>query len=595
MWIVRLALRRPYTVVVMAILVLLFAVMSVVRMPKDIFPTIDIPVVIVVWSYPGLSAEDMERRVVIITERAMSTTVNGISRLESQSIDGIGTIKVYFERGADIGAAIAQIAAVTNTVTRILPPGITPPNIVQYNASNVPVAQITLWSHTLTEQQIYDHALNFIRVRLFTIPGLSTPAPYGGKQRQIMVDIDPDAVAARGLSPQSVVSALLSTNVITPAGTLRTGTTEYDVTLNASPVKVQDLDNFPLALADGQMVRLGDVAHVHDSYAIQQNVVRVDGSRASYLVILKKAGASTLAVVDAARDALPMIKAAAPQGLELRIDFDQSVFVRASILGVVREAAIAAGLVALMVVVFLGSWRGVVIVATSIPLSIGVALIGLDLLGQTLNAMTMGGLALAIGMLVDDATVEIENIERNRHALGGDARDRSRVTRAILDAASQIALPALAATSTICVVFFPVVLLTGPGRFLFSALALSVVMAMAASYVFSRTLVPALSNRLLPSEPLGHPGDGWWARANRARDRAFDRLRDGYTVVLDAVLCNRVFAIACAVMIAVALGLLAGVVGTDFFPRVDAGQMRLHVRPPTGTSHRRGRGHLRVH
>ncbi|HEY1547623.1 MAG TPA: efflux RND transporter permease subunit, partial [Kofleriaceae bacterium] len=437
---------------------------------------------------------------------------------------------------------------------------------------------LTLSSPSLTEQQIYDHALNFIRVRLFTIPGLATPAPYGGKQRQIMIDIDPDAVAARGQSPQDVVNAVLASNLITPAGTIRIGHTEYDVTVNNSPQRVEQLADVPLALSDGAIVRLGDVAHVHDGFAVQQNIVRVDGKRASYLAILKKAGASTLAVVDATRDALPSIKAAAPNGLELRIDFDQSVFVHGAINGVVREAAISAVLVSLMVLVFLGSWRSVLIVSTSIPLSIAVGLIGLYALGQTINVMTLGGLALAIGMLVDDATVEIENINRNRHA-----DEKKSLTRAILDAASQIAIPALAATSTICVVFFPVVLLTGPGRYLFSALALSVVISMMASYLLSRTLVPALSDKLLGKEPLEPEGDGWWARANRARDRGFDKLRDFYRGVLDLVLEHRAFAVTCGALVA-ALGLaLAFVIGTDFFPTVDAGQMRLHVRAPLGT------------
>jgi RND family efflux transporter MFP subunit len=488
MWIVRLALRRPYSVVVLAVLVLMFGALVTLRMKKDIFPAIDIPVVMVVWNYPGLSAEDIERRVVAITERAFSTTVNGISRLESQSIVGIGLIKVYFEQGTDMGESIAQITSVSNTVTRQMPPGMTPPNIVSFNASNVPVAQLTLTSQTLTEQQIFDHAANFIRIRLFTIPGLATPAPYGGKQREVMIDLDPDAVAARRLSPEDVVNAILASNIITPAGTLRSGSTEYDVVLNNSPKAIDDMAKFPLALSDGAVVRLGDVAHVHDGFAVQQNIVRVDGKRASYLSILKKAGASTLAVVDAAKDAIPSIRAAAPGGLEIRMDFDQSVFVRAAIGGVIREGVIAAVLVSLMVLVFLGSWRSVVIVSTSIPLSIAVGLIGLYGFGQTINVMTLGGLALAIGMLVDDATVEIENINRNRHL-----DEAKSITAAILDAASQIAIPALAATSTICVVFFPVVLLTGPSRYLFSALALSVVISMVASYLFSRTLVPALA------------------------------------------------------------------------------------------------------
>ncbi len=575
MWIVRLALRRPYSVSVLAIAMLLFGVMATSQMRKDVFPTVDIPVVIVVWNYPGLTAEDMERRVVLISERAFSTTVNGISRIESQSISGIGILKVYFEQDTNIGAAIAQISSVCNTITRILPPGITPPSIIQFNASNVPVAQMTLTSESLGESEIFDYGLNFIRVQLFTIPGLSTPAPYGGKQRQVMIDIDPQAVAARGLSPQDVVSAVLAANVITPAGTIRIGHTEYDVTINNSPSRIAQMEAFPLKLAGGAIVRLGDIAHVHDGFAVQQNIVRIDGRRASYLSILRKAGASTLAVVDAARDMIPNIKATAPEGLEIKLDFDQSVFVRAAISGVIREAVIAAVLVSLMVLVFLGSWRGVLIVSTSIPLSIATGLIGLFVLDQTINVMTLGGLALAIGMLVDDATVEIENIERNRHM-------NKELTRAILDGASQIAVPAMAATSTICVVFFPVVLLTGPARFLFSALALSVVISMLASYVRSRTLVPALADRLLKNEPLRLEGNTRWDRFNAARDRALDRARDIYGGMLDVVLDARLFAVViAALIIAGAIG-ISTIVGTDFFPNVDAGQMRLHVRAPLG-------------
>ena len=576
MWIVRLALRRPFTVAVLAIAMLLFGVMATSRMRKDIFPTGNIPVVIVVWSYPGLTAEDMERRVVLITERALSTTVNGISRIESQSISGIGIVKVYFEEDTNIGAAIAQIASGSNTITRILPPGITPPVVIQYNASNVPVAQLTLSSETLAESEIFDYGLNFIRVKLFTIPGLSIPAPYGGKQRQVMIDIDPHAVAARGLAPQDVINAVLASNLITPAGTIRIGQTEYDVTINNSPAQIAQMADFPLKLAGGAIVRLGDIARVHDGFAVQQNIVRIDGRRATYLSILRKAGASTLAVVDATHDAIPFIKATAPPGLEIKLDFDQSVFVRAAISGVVREAVIAAVLVSLMVLVFLGSWRGVIIVSTSIPLSIATGLIGLYLLGNSMNVMTLGGLALAIGMLVDDATVEIENIQRNRH-LG------KQVTRAILDGASQIAVPALAATSTICVVFFPVVLLTGPARFLFAALALAVVMSMLASYLLSRTLVPALADKLLPGEPLEREGKTRWDRFNLARDRAFDRFRDRYARMLDVVLGARVFAAIVAVLVLAAAVGLSTVVGTDFFPNVDAGQMRLHVRAPLGT------------
>ncbi|HXU64346.1 MAG TPA: efflux RND transporter permease subunit, partial [Polyangia bacterium] len=367
MWIVRLALRRPYTVAVMCVLILVMGILSLTRMVVDIFPAIDIPVVAVIWNYPGLSAQDMERRVVLISERGFSTTVNGIERIESQSIPGIGMLKVYFQPGADIGAAIAQIGALTSTILRIAPPGMTPPTIVQFNASNVPVAQVTLTSETLPEQQIFDYGLNFIRVRLFTIPGLSTPAPFGGKQRQINIDINPRSLSSKGLSPFDVVSALNSSNVILPAGTARIGSREYNVLMNSSPSEVAEFGRIPVKVVDGAPVLLGDVARISDSFADQTNLVRINSRRATYLAILKHADASTLAVVDAVRDALPQIKAAAPNGLEMKIDFDQSIFVRGAISGVVREAIISSILVSLMVGLFLGSWRSMVIVCTSIP------------------------------------------------------------------------------------------------------------------------------------------------------------------------------------------------------------------------------------
>ena len=584
MWIVRLALRRPYTVAVMCGLILVMGILSLTRMLVDIFPAIDIPVVAVVWNYPGLSAQDMERRVVLISERAFSTTVNGIERIESQSIPGIGILRVYFQPGTEIGAAIAQISAVSSTILRIAPPGMTPPSIIQFNASNVPVSQLTISSETLPEQQIFDYGLNFIRVKLFTIPGLSTPAPFGGKQRQINVDIDPRQLSAKGLSPYDVVNALNSENVILPAGTARIGSREYNVLMNSSPNEVAEFANIPVKIVDGAPVLLGDVARVSDAFADQTNIVRVNGRRATYLAILKHSDASTLAVVDAVREVLPQIKAAAPNGLELKIDFDQSVFVRGAIGGVVREAIISSLLVSLMVGLFLGSWRSMVIVCTSIPLAIFSAIVGLNLYGHTINIMTLGGLALAIGMLVDDATVEVENIHRNRN-MGKP------LTRAILDGASQIAVPAIVATLSICIVFFPVVLLVGPARFLFTPLAISVVLAMLASYVLSRTLVPALARMLMHSEHHDEPGaalpPGGWKRIavrfNRWRDAKFERFQDRYAAVLDAALHHRRFTIAAASAIALASFGLVFVVGTDFFPSVDAGLMKLHFRAPTGS------------
>ncbi|HEY4394033.1 MAG TPA: efflux RND transporter permease subunit, partial [Polyangia bacterium] len=584
MWIVRLALRRPYTVAVMCVLILVMGILSLTRMVVDIFPAIDIPVVSVIWNYPGMSAQDMERRVVLISERAFSTTVNGIERIESESIPGLGMLKVYFQPKADISAAIAQISSVTSTILRIAPPGMTPPVVVQFNASNVPVSQLTISSDTLPEQKIFDYGLNFIRVRLFTIPGLSTPAPFGGKQRQINVDIDPQAIAAKGLTPYDVVNALNSSNVILPAGTARIGSREYNILMNSSPAEVAEFANIPVKIVDGAPVLLGDVARVNDAFADQTNVVRVNGRRATYLAILKHADASTLAVVDAARDALPQIKAAAPNGLELKLDFDQSLFVRGAIGGVVREAIVSSLLVSLMVGLFLGSWRSMVIVCTSIPLAIFSAIVGLNLTGNTINIMTLGGLALAIGMLVDDATVEVENIHRNR-TMGKP------LTRAILDGASQIAVPAIVATLSICIVFFPVVLLVGPARFLFTPLAISVVLAMLASYLLSRTLVPALARLLMHSEHHDAPGaplpDAGWKRIavrfNRWRDDRFERVQNRYAAILEAALHHRRFTIVIAAGISLASLGLVFVVGTDFFPSVDAGLMKLHVRAPTGS------------
>lgn len=586
MWIVRLALRRPYTVAVMCLLILVLGTLSATRMIVDIFPAIDIPVVVVVWNYPGLSPEDMERRVVLISERAYSTTVNGIQRIESQSIPGVGLLKVYFQPGSDIGAAISQISSVSSTILRIAPPGIQPPVIVQYNASNVPVAQLTASSNSLPEEQIFDYGLNFIRVRLFTIPGLSIPAPFGGKNRQIMIDIDTHALSSRGLSPADVVSALQSSNVIIPAGTARIGGREYNVLTNASPRVLDQFSQIPVKVVGGAVVYMGDVARVSDGFAEQTNIVRVNGRRATYLAILKHADASTLAVVDSTKEALPSIREVAPQGLELKIDFDQSVFVRAAIEGVVREAVLASILVSLMILIFLGSWRSTVVVATSIPLSILVAVICMNLAGQSINIMTLGGLALAIGMLVDDATVAVENIHRNL-AMGKP------LTVAVLDGSSQIAVPAIVSTLSICVVFFPVVLLYGAAKYLFTPLALAVVTAMLASYVLSRTLVPVLSRMLLGGEghdtrtvekaaPAG-PLRQLTRKLDRWRVSGYDRLQQAYGRALESVMHYRSFTlIVSGILGIISLGLIF-FIGTDFFPTVDAGLMKLHFRAPSGT------------
>ncbi len=586
MWIVRLALRRPYTVATLCLMIAVFGALSLSRVRVDVLPSVDIPVAVVVWNYPGLIADEMEKRVIYITERALSTTIGDIERIDSQSIDSIGVVKVYFQPGTEIGAAIAQITSVCNTVLRVMPPGITPPAILQFNASNVPVAQLTVGGQGAGEQELFDYGLNVLRLRLFTIPGLSTPAPYGGRQKQIMVDLEPERLAASGLSPQDIVNALGNGNVILPAGTARLGGTEYDVQLNNSPDRIGQFDELPLREVNGRHVRLGDVAHVHEGYATQNNVVHVNGRRATYLALLRKSGSSTIAVVDSVRDLLPALQKAAPQGIELKLDFDQSTFVRAAVREVLREGLLAAALVSLMILFFLGSWRGMVIVCSSIPIAILVSVVGLFLVGETMNLMTLGGLALAIGMLVDDATVEVENIHRNQGNRWPDGTPHS-LTRVVMDSAQQIATPALAATLAICIVFFPVVLLTGPARFLFRPLALAVVLAMLASYLLSRTLVPSLARLLLSQEHQGSGGGGRVAafsrRFNAWRDRGFARLQRAYDATLAAVLGHRAVVLAAAAILVGATVALARVVGLDFFPSVDTGQMRLHYRGPPGT------------
>ena len=570
---VKLGLRRPYTSAIAALLILLMGAMSVTRMIVDIFPTIDIPVVMVVWNYPGLTTEDMERRVVFITERAYSTTVNGIQRIESQSIPGIGLLKVYFQPGTDIGGAIAQITSVNNSILRSAPPGMQPPGVIQFNASNVPVVQMTLSSKTLTEQQIYDYSLNFIRVRLFTIPGLSTPGPFGGKQRQIIVALDQNRMVAKGFSPVDIVNALQASNVIVPAGTARIGEREYNVQLNSSPPSVDQFNRLPIGVFGNAPVTLGDVANVTDSFAVQNNIVHVDGKRAVYLAILKHADASTVAVVDAAREALPQIKAAAPDGLEIKLDFDQSVFVRAAVENVVREAIISSILVSFLIFVFLGSWRNTIIVSASIPLSIFAGIMGLFLTGQTINLMTLGGLALAIGLLEDNATVTIENIHRNQ-ALGKP------LTVAILDGTAEVIQPLTVATLAICIVFFPVVLLVGVSRFLFIPLAITVVLCMLASYVLSFSVVPSFARFLLKD---GHHATAPPKGFAGAFDRGFNRFRDAYGRLLEGALSRRGIILFCVLAFSAVTGGLATTIGLDFFPAADVGLIKLHYRGPPGT------------
>src|SRR5229473_3719062 len=493
MWIVRLALRRTYTFVVMALLIAVLGLVSIHRMSTDILPEIDIPVVTVVWQYFGMPADEIETRIVLINERVLTASVNGIEHIESQSLDGVGTIRIYFQPGANVAEAETQVTATCQTLLKIMPPGITPPYIVRYSATSVPIVQISVSSDTLTEQQIFDYCQNFVIQQLGTVKGARVPQPWGGKQRQVMVDLDLEALYARGLSPSDVSAAISSQNLIIPAGAAKMGATEYNVKLNSSPDVIDAFNQIPIKTVNGIPVYIKDVAHVRDGYAVQTNVVRRDGRRAVLMTVLKGEGASTLDVVKRVREAMPRIQAQVPPELRVEFLFDQSVFVRAAVEGVLKEGAIAAALTALMILLFLGSWRSTLIVATSIPLSILTSIIVLWALGHSLNTMTLGGMALAVGILVDDATVEIENVHRNL-ALKKPLR------RAILDGAAQIATPAFVSTLSICIVFVPVVFLTGPAAFLFTPLALAVVFAMLASYFLSRTLVPTMVLYLLPAE-----------------------------------------------------------------------------------------------
>jgi multidrug efflux pump subunit AcrB len=584
MWIVRLALRRPYTFIVMALLVAIVGALTIVRTPVDIFPEINIPVISVIWQYTGLSPNEVEGRMVTVSERAMTTTVNSIEHIESQSLNGLGLIRVFFQPDASIAGADAEVTAINQTLLRIMPPGTTPPLIIRYSAFNVPILQLALQSDTLSEQQLYDYGLNFIRTQLATVQGAQVPLPWGGKVRQVMVDIDPDALYAKGLSASDVSNAVNAQNVILPAGTAKMGTIEYNVRTNSSPDVLETLNDVPVKQVGGATVYLHDVAEVHDGYAVQTNMVHVDGRRSALVTILKTPTASTLDIVQRVKDALPRIQATLPPELNIKQLFDQSVFVRAALQGVLREAIIAAALTGLMILLFLGSWRSTLVIIVSIPLAILISVITLSILGETLNVMTLGGLALAVGILVDDATVEIENTNRNL-AMGKP------VLRAILDGAQQIATPAFVATLCICIVFVPVVFITGVGRYLFTPLAEAVVFAMLASYFLSRTVVPTMVRYLLPAEAHLHaPGAEHnvtdagpiWA-VHQAFNRRFERFSAGYRALLSWALAHRwtvagVFAGFAALSLA-----LFWQIGMDFFPTVDAGQFRLHVRCPAGT------------
>ncbi|HVX86020.1 MAG TPA: efflux RND transporter permease subunit [Phycisphaerae bacterium] len=665
MWIVKLALRRPYTFVVASMLVLILGLLFIlgptsVAMPTDIFPDIDIPVIAVAFNYGGMSPKDMELRIVGPFERILTTTVSDIEHTESQSLNGIGVIKIYFQKNAKIEQAIAQVTSISQTAIRSMPPGTQPPLLLQYNAADVPIIQLSLSSDTIPENRLFDLAINQLRPMLITIPGLESPYPYGGKQRNIIVDLDPDKLYAHGVSPSDVSAAINNQNLILPAGSIKIGAQEYQTHINSSPDTVAELDNLPIKSAGNATTYIRDVASVRDGFAVQTNIVHTNGKRGVLISILKHGNASTLSVVDAVKQRLPAIRQSLPPDLKITPMFDQSVFVRASVFGVVKEGAIAAVLTALMILLFLGSWRSTLIVMVSIPLSILVAIIILALLGHTLNVMTLGGMALAVGILVDDATVAIENIHRNLHM-------RKTLIQAILDGSAQIAVPAFVSTLCICIVFVPVVFITGSAKYLFTPLAEAVVFSMLTSYVISRTLVPTMINYLLPAEvgryggaqetgyptldyarknrraarwllpialgslillaaavgafsftPAGHhlglAGLNKWILAHRLPllewtmaalaaicllwliaalhvieivhrgfNWVFEKFRRIYGGFLEFALDHRLFTTsAFALLVLISLPLFF-FVGQDFFPSVDAGQLRLHVRCPPGT------------
>ena len=583
MWIVRLALRRPYTFVVAAIIIVILGALAVYRMPTDVFPEINIPVVSVIWSYSGISPEEMAELVTIRSERSFTTTVNDIEHMESQSLPGLAVIKLFFHPNAKVEAAVAQLAAGSQSILRVLPQGIFPPAIIRYNASSVPILQLSVSSRSMSEQEVYDYGFQYIRTQMANVQGASFPLPYGGRPRQIMVDLNPDALYAQSLSANDVVTAINSQSLILPSGTVKIGAREFPVHLNSAPDVAEAFNRLPVKQAGGTTVYVGDVAHVRDGYAVQTNIVRHNGSRATLLTVLKNGGASTLQIVGKLKDLLPRIRSTLPKELDVRLLFDQSIFVRAAINSVVREAVSAALLTALMILLFLGSWRSTVIVCISIPLSILTSLAVLNLLNETVNVMTLGGMALAVGILVDDATVEIENIHRN-------LAQGKPIVAAILDGAQQIAVPAFVSTLCICIVFVPVIFLTGAAKYLFTPLALAVVLAMMTSYLLSRTLVPTMVKYLLAAEldryreehDRGAAGGIFW-RAHYAFQARFDRVREGYRNVLGAALEHRRLAAVCFFLICAACVALYPFIGTDFFPQVDAGQIRLHVRAPAGT------------
>jgi multidrug efflux pump subunit AcrB len=578
MGIVRFALKFPYTFYTLAALILFLGVSAILVMPTDIFPQIDIPVVSVIWQYTGLSTPEMEQRVTTYSQYSMSTSVTGIKNMEAQTLNGISVQKIYFQPDVNLDLAISQIVAATNAIRALMPAGIQPPIVVQYNASSVPVLQLSLSSDRLNEQKLYDYGYYNLRQQLGPVPGVTFPTPDGGKYRQIMVDIDPVKLQARGLTPTDVVNAVNAQNLTLPSGLAKIGDTQYTVRTNAMPTTVNDLNNIPIRYTNGPTVFLKDVGQVHDGWAVQQNIVHENGRRSVLLSVIKNGNASTLAVVNGVRKMLQVAREAAPPGLNINELFDQSKLVRASIAGVLREGAIAAGLTGLMILLFLGSWRSTLIVLISIPLSILASIIVLHFLGETLNTMTLGGLALAVGILVDDSTVTIENT----HRLRGEGMSLAAAT---LHGSAGIAVPTMVSTLAISCVFTSVVFLEGPAKFLFTPLGLAVVFAMLASYALSRTLTPVIIGSLLKGEHHEATGSSAnrFARLHQAFERGFERFRRGYVRALTMLLMRRSIIPLVAVVMLVLGGVMLPLVGRDFFPDIDGGQIKLHVRAPAAT------------
>ncbi|WP_277982024.1 efflux RND transporter permease subunit [Sphingomonas phyllosphaerae] len=584
--IVRIALARPLTFIVMAILIAIVGVLSAIRTPVDIFPDIKVPVIATAWQYAGLSPDEMSGRIITPFERVLTTTVNDIDHIESQSLPGIGVVKIYFQPGADIRTATAQVTSVSQTVLKQLPPGITPPLVLNYSASTVPIVQLALSGKGLSEGQMFDLASNQVRPGLVTVPGAAIPYPSGGRQRQIQIDLDPDALQSKGLSAQDVGNAIAAQNQINPAGFAKIGGFQYSVRLNNAPGSIEELNSIPVKVVGGATIYMRDVAHVRDGSAPQTNVVHVDGARSVIMTVLKNGATSTLAIVQGIKDALPKIQETLPSTLKIVPIGDQSLFVRAAVEGVVKEGAIAAALTSLMILLFLGSWRSTVIIAISIPLAILSAIIGLAVTGNTLNTMTLGGLSLAVGILVDDATVTIENI--NWHLEQGKP-----VHRAILDGAAQIVTPAFVSLLCICIVFVPMFFLPGVAGFLFVPLALAVVFAMIASFILSRTLVPTMAMYLLKPHGAGDDHDQHSAgappsrnplvRFQRGFEARFERIRTSYGGMLERVLAApKGFVIGFLAVVLLSFGLVP-FLGQNFFPSVDAGQIAMHVRAPVGS------------